>query len=76
MKRRPNHPHASLISGLGGPSEVSRLLRKFGIVRRPQSISQWKKRGIAWRHRPLMVRIAAAQRKSALVPRGFVDERS
>lgn len=71
------HPHAALIDALGGPAELSRYISKIlekkgedGIT--PQAVSVWKQpgRGIAYKHRNDVARLAK-KRGIKKLPAGF-----
>jgi hypothetical protein len=67
------HPHATLIDALGGPWKLARAMAREGVRRTPQGVSHWKRRGVPWRHRPLVARIARAMRLGRMLPADFLE---
>ncbi len=58
--------HAKLIDKLGGPAAV---LKALGLKQSRQSVSNWRNRGVPWRYRVAVAKLAAE--KNISVPRGF-----
>lgn len=65
------HTHSILIDHLGGTVAVARAASgQAGESLRPQSVTQWRKRGIAHSWRPTIAEMARA--KNIDVPDGFL----
>ena len=58
---------SDLIDALGGPSSVAADLG--GML--PQRVANWKTRGIPWRIRPRLAKLA--EQRGIKVPDGFLD---
>lgn len=59
------HPHAALIDALGG---ATALAREIG---QPANVTgNWRKRGVSWRWRPAVAKIA--EEKGVALPDGFL----
>lgn len=57
-----------IIDALGGPKKVADELG--GLL--PQRVANWKTRGIPWRMRHRLARLA--ERRGIKLPKGFLDE--
>ena len=67
--------HSMLIDHLGGTTKVARAgAARTGKTLRPQSVTQWRKRGIADDWRPTIAQMAAEQ--GIAVPEGFLLPRA
>lgn len=72
---RPSPEQAELIDNLGGPSIVAECLTKqlrLAPALRPQTVSQWKRRGIPYRYRAALA--IEAREGGVCVPVGFLGE--
>lgn len=75
----PSPEQAKLIDALGGPSAVARLVsnhlgRKDDEQMAPQTVCQWKKRGIPFCYRACLA--IAARNRDIGVPPGFLGEQA
>lgn len=64
-----DHPHAQYIIALG---DTGTLAADLGVV--PQAVSNWKKRGIPWRMRPVVQNLA--RRKRIKLPADFLTTKA
>lgn len=72
---RPSFEQAELIDNLGGPSIVAECLTnrlRLDPPLRPQTVSQWKTRGIPYRWRAALA--IEAREGGVCVPVGFLGE--
>jgi hypothetical protein len=62
------HPHRELIQALGDRTKIAAAL---GV--KPSRVGMWNYRGVAWRYRPAVARLASE--RGVKLPQDFWDER-
>lgn len=67
------HPHSPIIDALGGPQSLADQISAEtpDTVRQPM-VSNWRRRGIPWRYRTVIARIAAKRGRLDVIPPDFV----
>jgi hypothetical protein len=68
--RTQEHPHSGLIDSLGGNKTAAALLaQQTGEPVRPETVKMWRYRGVPWRVRSALAKVAAMV--GAQLPEGF-----